>query len=129
MDVPLRISRNEDICERAITEGVDVTVCLNVSGLVQPERSCAFSGLDAGMRYPDVIEDESTSSRSLSPLGAAASVSLLVLSESDVDEDSWITFSVVSSSVTMAFPFPTTSCSLGVASDTGSLIVTSPTGA
>ncbi|GKG27855.1 hypothetical protein Tco_0406182, partial [Tanacetum coccineum] len=32
-----------------------------------------------------------------SPLGAAASVSLSVLSESDVDEDSWITFSNVSS--------------------------------
>ncbi|GKG19379.1 hypothetical protein Tco_0376478, partial [Tanacetum coccineum] len=32
------------------------------------------------------------------------------------------------SSVTTAFPLPTTSCSLGVASDTGSLIITPPTG-
>ncbi|GJT07642.1 hypothetical protein Tco_0842104 [Tanacetum coccineum] len=42
--------------------------------------------------------DESTSPSSLSPLGAAASVLLYVRSESDVDKDSWITFSDVSSS-------------------------------
>ncbi|GJU46324.1 hypothetical protein Tco_1203590 [Tanacetum coccineum] len=53
----------------------------------------------------------------LSPLGAAASVPLSVRSESVVDEDSWITFSDVSSLG-----------SLGVVSDTGSLIVTPPTG-
>ncbi|GKC98130.1 hypothetical protein Tco_1168405, partial [Tanacetum coccineum] len=51
-------------------------------------------------------------------IGAAASVSLSVHSESDVDEDSWITF----------FDF-SSSGSLGVVSDTGSLIVTPPTGA
>ncbi|GKG35772.1 hypothetical protein Tco_0440926, partial [Tanacetum coccineum] len=47
---------------------------------------------------PDVTLDESTSPLSLSSLGAAVSVSLSVHSESDVDEDSWITLSDVSSS-------------------------------
>ncbi|GJW16780.1 hypothetical protein Tco_0024216 [Tanacetum coccineum] len=65
------------------------------------------------------------------PLRAAASVSLYVRSESDVDEDSWITFSDVSSSGNEAtyssvyhdLPLPTTSCSLEVVSEYGSLIV------
>ncbi|GKG06379.1 hypothetical protein Tco_0326465, partial [Tanacetum coccineum] len=93
-----------------------------------------------GMLTPDDTVDESTSPSSLSPLGVAASVSLFVRFKSDVDEDSWITFSDVSSSdqsgnellvlrVTTAFPLPTTSCSLEVVFDTGSLIVTPPTGA
>ncbi|GKF39133.1 hypothetical protein Tco_0119194, partial [Tanacetum coccineum] len=75
------------------------------SGSGPARASCAFSGSDparpcvlTGMLTPDVTLDESTSPRSLSPLGATASVSLSVHSESDVDEDSWITFFDVSSS-------------------------------
>ncbi|GJS83744.1 hypothetical protein Tco_0750285 [Tanacetum coccineum] len=52
----------------------------------------------------------------MSSLGAAASVSLSVRSELVVDEDSWTTFSDVSSLGSM-----------GVVSDTGSLIITPPT--
>ncbi|GJS11192.1 hypothetical protein Tco_0367988 [Tanacetum coccineum] len=112
------------------------------SGFGPARASCAFSGSDpawsyvlTGMLTPDVTVDEFTSPCSLSPLGAATSVSLSVHSESVVDEDSWITFSdtirecSTCSSVTMTLPLPTTSSSLGVVSDTGSLIVTPPTGA
>ncbi|GJV50692.1 hypothetical protein Tco_1446433 [Tanacetum coccineum] len=64
--------------------------------------SCAFSGSDlawpyvlTGMLTHDVTVDESTSPCSLLPLGAAASVSLSIRSESDMDEDSWIHFSMM----------------------------------
>ncbi|GJW35367.1 hypothetical protein Tco_0058287 [Tanacetum coccineum] len=67
----------------------------------------------------------------------AASVSLLVHSESDVDEDSWITFSDVLSSGNELLVLRYNGLSLahyfqafmGVVSDIGSLIVTPPTGA
>ncbi|GKE61627.1 hypothetical protein Tco_1511994 [Tanacetum coccineum] len=75
------------------------------SGSGPARASCAFLGSDpawpcalTSMLTLDDTVDESTSLSSLSPLGAAASVSLYVRSESDVDEDSWITFSDVSSS-------------------------------
>ncbi|GKF30675.1 hypothetical protein Tco_0100473 [Tanacetum coccineum] len=73
------------------------------SGLAR--ASCAFPGSDLArsslrtdIPTPDVTIDEATSPYSLSPLGAAASVLLSIHSESVVDEDSWTTFSNVSSS-------------------------------
>ncbi|GJS54461.1 hypothetical protein Tco_1467738 [Tanacetum coccineum] len=67
---------------------------LQCLGFGPAEDTCTFPESDTvGMLTPDVTVDESTSPRSLSPLGAAASISLSVHSESDVDEDSWITFS------------------------------------
>ncbi|GKG62258.1 hypothetical protein Tco_0632162, partial [Tanacetum coccineum] len=77
-------------------------------GLVQQETHVLFesliqSGLLAWAQgtvipNPDVTVDEATSPCSLSPLGTATSVSLSVRSKSVVDEDSWTTFSDVSSS-------------------------------
>ncbi|GKG40842.1 hypothetical protein Tco_0470054, partial [Tanacetum coccineum] len=72
----------------------DWSSCMG-SGSGPARASCAFSGSDPAWPCaltPDDTVDESTSPSSpLSPLGAAASVSLYVRSESDVDEDSWIT--------------------------------------
>ncbi|GKE29943.1 hypothetical protein Tco_1445327 [Tanacetum coccineum] len=57
----------------------------------------AYFSVRTGIPTPDVIEVEATSPCSLSTLGVVASVPLSVHSESVVDEDSWTTFSDVSS--------------------------------
>ncbi|GJY39941.1 hypothetical protein Tco_0426305 [Tanacetum coccineum] len=58
-----------------------------------PARASCASGSDTGMLTPDVTVDESTSPCHV-PLGAAGfCFTFRFLSESDVDEDSWYTFS------------------------------------
>ncbi|GJS99835.1 hypothetical protein Tco_0821005 [Tanacetum coccineum] len=95
-------------------------------GLVQTEHHVLSQGLIQECLTPDVTVDESIH-LSLLPLGSEFLVSLSVLLKSDVMKDSVFSsltdcpppsgrFELSGSSVTTAFPFPTTSCSLGVAS-------------